>query len=106
MKNHIQSEQEEIQLAQTTTDSKILKYLSNSVHLSVRRCVARNTYTDVETIDKLSIDCSLNVSFIANKNSKSTYKRVITSTHPCIICTVDEKDYHKVCNNCTLLDNL
>lgn len=105
MKNDINTELQQITLAQNTNDENLLKQLSDSIYLSVRRCVARNSHTSSEIVDKLSTDCSLNVSFVANQNSKCTSKRVITSKHPCIICTVDEKDYHKACNNCNLIKN-
>lgn len=87
---------EQIKLAKSTSDELYLKNLSNSIYVSVRRTVAKNPNTCGETIEKLSTDCSLNVSFIANMSNKNPNKRQIVMSHPC----VDEIDYHKTCGSC------
>jgi len=94
------NEIEQIKLAKSTSDEFYLKNLSNSIYVSVRRTVAKNPNTCGETIEKLSTDCSLNVSFIANMSNKNPNKRQIVMSHPCLSCSVDEIDYHKICGSC------
>jgi hypothetical protein len=101
MKNNIQNELELIVLAKNTSDEIVLKQLSNSAYLSVRRSVAKNKFATTNIIDRLSEDSSLNVSYIANQHNNCTNKRVLISEHPCVICTVDEINYHQSCNSCT-----
>lgn len=93
-------ELEQIRLAKSTTDELFLKNLSNSIYVSVRRTVAKNPYTCINTMGKLSTDCSLNVSYIANQSNKISNKREMFISHPCISCSVDESDYHKTCGSC------
>lgn len=94
-------EQEQILLAQSSNDVYTLKELSNSVYITVRRSVAKNLSTPMETIDKLCYDPSLNVTYIANKFSKNDKnKREIFSNNPCVICDVNEKDYINICKKC------
>ena len=97
-------EQEQIILAQMTKDENILKQLAESIHISVRRSVAKNFSVPKKVLERLCFDPSLNVTYVANKfcdNSK--IKRYLTSENPCVICTTDEKEYINVCNNCEVI---
>jgi hypothetical protein len=97
-------EQEQIILAKMTKDENILKQLAESMHISVRRSVAKNSSVPKRVLERLCFDPSLNVTYVANKfcdNSK--IKRNITSEDPCVICTMDEKEYVNVCNSCVVI---
>jgi hypothetical protein len=97
-------EQEQIILAKMTNDENILKQLAESMHISVRRSVAKNSSVPKRVLERLCFDPSLNVTYVANKfcdNSK--IKRNITSEDPCVICTMDEKEYVNVCNSCVVI---
>lgn len=97
-------EQEQIILAQMTKDETILKELAESMYISVRRSVAKNSLVPKRVLERLCFDPSLNVTYIANKFcDDNKIKRNITSKNPCVICTIDEKEYINVCNSCVVV---
>ncbi|MDD2896736.1 MAG: hypothetical protein PHG81_12035 [Aliarcobacter sp.] len=97
-------EQEQIILAKMTKDENILKQLAESMHISVRRSVAKNFSVPKRVLDRLCTDPSLNVTYVANKFcDDSKIKRDIISKNPCVVCTTDEREYINVCNNCVVL---
>lgn len=90
-----------IKLAKRTKDILLLKKLSKSVYPNVRKCVAKNISTTKHIVNSLVFDKTLNVSYWALKNKNCEIKNSsISSTHPCVICEVDEEEYSKVCGNC------
>lgn len=97
-------EQEQIVLAKMTKDESILKQLAESMHISVRRSVAKNFSVPKRVLERLCSDPSLNVTYVANKFcDDSKIKRNIFSNNPCVVCTTDEKEYINVCNNCEVV---
>lgn len=95
------SEQEQIILAQNSREDYILKQLSKSIYSSVRRTVAKNNSTPIQIIEMLCMDPALNVTYVANKFCQNNkIKREIISKNPCVICIVDEKEYINICPTC------
>ena len=94
-------EVDQIILAQNTKDETILALLAKSVYMSVRRSVAKNLASTKQILEQLCQDPSMNVTYIANKFCQDNkIKREIISNNPCVICSVDEKDYINVCSSC------
>lgn len=91
-----------ISLAKTTNDYKLLFNLSNSIFISVRRSIAKNTHTPSNILDSLCFDPSENVSFIA-KMRRNILDKSVTYSHPCVTCTVDESKFSTTCATCSLL---
>ncbi len=96
----VDNELELIILAKTSSDESTLHTLSKSCFSTVRKCVAKNNNTPTSILNILSRDSAQNVSFFANANPNCTNKREIFSTHPCIVCNIDESQYHLVCGSC------
>ncbi len=96
----VDNELQLIILAKTSSDESTLKTLSKSYFSTVRKCVAKNDNTPTSILNMLSRDSAQNVSFFANANPNCTNKREIFSTHPCIVCDIDETQYHVVCGRC------
>lgn len=97
-------EQEQIILAKMTKDENILKQLAESTHISVRRSVAKNSLVPKRVLERLCTDPSLNVTYVAHKFCDDRkIKRDIFSENPCVICTIDEREYINVCNNCEVV---
>jgi hypothetical protein len=95
-----------IRISSHSTDAKELEQFAKSNFMLVRRAVARNRYTNSETLNKLLFDKVKNVSFIASKHHNCTQKRVFREEeHPCIDCQKDETQMQKVCADCETLDN-
>ena len=95
-------EQDQILLAQNTKDENTLNMLARSMHTTVRRTVAKNSFLSAKALEQLCLDSSLNVTYIANKLCKNEkVRRDIISNSACVICTVDEKEYINTCNTCT-----
>ena len=61
-----------LELAETTTDPKILDELSKDEDFYVRRCVARNSNTTSETLDYLSSDEDSDVRCYVARNPNTT----------------------------------
>jgi len=91
-----------LETAKTSTCSKTLHNLAQSSSSSVRRAVARNLHTLSDTLDTLANDPVLNVSFMATKNPRCLVKReFLDISNPCIYCEKDEREL--VCTNCPTL---
>lgn len=91
-----------LELAKTTNCKQTLHTLASSVNASVRRAVARNMHTLSNTLDRLSRDPVLNVSYMAVQHPNCTEKRdFLDTSNPCISCQKDERTM--VCVNCPTL---
>lgn len=97
------NEQELILKTQKSESPNELRHYANSSYSNVRACVAKNIYTDSETINKLAYDCVARVSYLALKNYKCTKKRELRDEdlkHKCVICDIDESLFYKECQKC------
>ena len=93
---------EEISLALTSSDTKILHKLKRHVSIQVRRSLTINKYTPKEILDTLAYDPVLNVSYMATQNPSCSVTRDFDHiTHPCIKC--NEEASSNSCHNCTAL---
>lgn len=96
------SQKELLELAKSSSDSKILDFLSEHHDSNIRRVVAKNHSTSAKVIDRLSRDPVLNVSFVASQHSKCTTKRVFRDvSNPCVTCIKDESTM--ICVSCDSL---
>lgn len=83
----------ELYLALNSTDLTILRKLTNSRDVNVRRCLAKNNYIDTNIADSLVLDPVLNVSYIASLHKNCSLKRRFKPyhiAHQCVQCTVNE----------------
>lgn len=97
------SEQKLILETQVCKSKNQLRIFSSSPYSNVRSSVAKNPYTDSETLNKLAFDCVARVSYWALKNNKCTKKRILRSEdleHKCVICKIDESLFFKECQQC------
>ncbi len=93
-----------LKIAKNSTDKNVLSELSQHPSSRIRRVVAKNIYTSLKTLQKLSFDPVMNVSYVAVNNSNNTIvKRVFSELHPCVICNQDEILMN--CNNCKILQD-
>ena len=98
------SEYEQIDIAHTSTSVEILNELSHSRYVAVRRSVAKNINATKDILNRLCLDPSENVTYIACKNPQVDYKREIKSNNRCVICNADERDYKSRCQLCKNLN--
>lgn len=98
--------EELVKKAVISSDVNELKHLSNSPYMLTRRAVAKNRNTDFKTLETLSYDKVLNVSFVALKNPNCRSSRVlnIDFDHPCLDCHKDEVTMLVACKNCDSLN--
>ncbi|RXJ90370.1 hypothetical protein CRV01_04220 [Arcobacter sp. CECT 8983] len=96
------NEIELIKLAKTATDENTLHTLADNAFITVRRCVAKNIHATTPIANKLAIDSACNVSYWATRHSNHTTKKKVESQDPCVICPVDELQYHSTCNSCDM----
>ena len=92
-----------ILLAQKSNSIKELELLSLSPYSNVRVSVAKNTYSTVEIINRLALDCVARVSYWASKNNKCQIKREFRECdleHKCVMCLKDESTFHTECLKC------
>ncbi len=90
-----------IDLAKSSSDVSVLKGLSSSVNTLVRRAVARNEHTPIETLELLCKDPVLNVSYMAFQNRNcSLYRDFSGYDHPCVQCAKDERSMD--CSQCNM----
>ena len=95
------SELEQIKLAKSSQSKEILETLSTSIYSVVRRCVAKSSHITTAIANKLAVDPSKNVSYVAKLNSSCTYKTYeVFEYEPCVKCSVDELKYSNTCNSC------
>jgi len=93
-----------LKTARDTTDTNILSELSQHQSSRIRRVVARNSYSSLQTLQKLSFDPVMNVSYVAVNNPNNTIvQREFKETHPCVLCNQDETIMN--CNNCKALQD-
>jgi len=90
-----------LNLAKQSTDTKLLDKLTDSVHMIVRRAVARNKNISQKAANRLSYDPVLNVSYMAAQNPNSTVLRNFSEAflEACVICNKDEREID--CMNCS-----
>ncbi|WP_417334535.1 hypothetical protein [Halarcobacter sp.] len=99
---HKLDEIELIKLAKTTTDESTLHSLADNAFITVRRCVAKNRHTTTPIANKLAIDSACNVSYWATRHSNHTTKKKVDSNDPCVVCSIDELQYHNTCTSCDM----
>lgn len=89
----MKTKKEQLNIAKNTNCEKILHSLHDSKYMNVRRAVARNPNISNTTVNILSRDPVLNVSYMASKNSKCTQSRDFSKTtiSQCVLCEVDER---------------
>lgn len=93
-------ERQLIKLAKTSSSQTVLKSLVNNTLLSVRRSLAKNNNIPEPIVNKLAIDSCSNVSYWATRHRNYNKKRVVQSNDACVVCTLDELEYHKICQYC------
>ncbi|XOB62219.1 hypothetical protein ACMC56_00065 [Campylobacterota bacterium DY0563] len=91
---------EQIKIAITSDNIKILRKLCDSADMNVRRALAKNKNIDEFIGNKLLYDPVLNVSYLASLNPNTTQKRVFDekTLTQCVKCDVDELKLD--CANC------
>jgi hypothetical protein len=90
--------------ARSSSDQNKLIELSKNVNPTIRREVARNSFTPVKLLKRLAEDCVANVSYMALQNPQCNIKRVIIDeNHPCVSCTIDPLQMD--CSNCQSIIN-
>ncbi|WP_320035616.1 hypothetical protein [Halarcobacter sp.] len=102
-KVNIEEHHNEIHQALNSTDLKLLKKLSNSKSIGVRRSLAQNSALNTEIANSLAYDPVLNVSYMATLHENCTVTREFRESdlaHKCIVCTVDER--HLDCSKCDI----
>lgn len=93
------SQKELLHIAKTTSSLEELFELHLSPNMNIRRAVARNTNISAQLANKLVRDPVLNVSYMANLNPNTTFKREFKSElSGCVICEKDERNIE--CTNC------
>ena len=81
-----------IESALTTSCLKEIAQFVKSPYMLVRRAIAKNSNTPAEFINRLSMDPVLNVSYVANKNPKSSVSRQFDRVPPCVSCENKESE--------------
>lgn len=90
-----------LELAYTTTETKILEILADKESMFLRRAVARNRSTPSFVINRLVKDPVLNVSFMACRHQNcTTTKNFTDELHHCVTCEKDER--YMDCSHCNL----
>ena len=102
MSSNTKSLQEQIEVALKTTNEKIMKKLVHSPYMNVRRALARNSQLPHALMDILAKDPVLNVSYMAIKSRRSSFKKEFLNVHPCVSCDVMESSLQ--CQQCTKKD--
>ena len=93
---------EKLDLAITSAEQRLLKLLSISPEMLVRRAVLRNKNITTEMVDLLAFDVTENVSFMATSHNKCTVQRTfVEPVHMCVQCKVDERKIS--CETCPYL---
>lgn len=90
---------EKLDLAISSTEQTLLKLLSASPEMLVRRALLRNQNITKEIVDFLAFDATENVSYIAISHSKCSAQRTFDEpVSKCVQCRVDERKIS--CNTC------
>lgn len=97
------NELELIKLAKTSNCQDTLTNLADNIFITVRRCVAKNENITTPIVNKLAIDSASNVSYWATRHNNYSAKRVVQSNDPCVVCSIDELQYHNTCSSCSLV---
>lgn len=95
------NEFELIKLAKTSSCENTLTALADSTFIKVRRSVARNSNANSFIANRLANDSASNVSYWATRHNNYQKQRVVQSNDPCVVCSIDELQYHNTCSSCS-----
>ncbi len=100
-----ESIEEQLSLASSSTDIKVLNELLEHRTAGVRRAVARNRSTPNNLLNILAYDPVLNVSYMAMQHPNCTVKRDFSDTsHPCVACDINIGNSR--CHSCDQINNI